>query len=217
MQVVSGAMGKETVHFQAPAASNLQKEMAAFLEWFNASPNLDLVLKAAVAHLWFLTIHPFDDGNGRIGRAMSDMLLTRADGTNRRYYSMSAQIRKERKAYYTMLERTQKGSLDVTPWMLWFLQCLHKSVNAASLQLNEVMHRSRFWQQHQYTPLNVRQTLMVNKRTDGFRGKLTTAKWAKMCKCSHDTALRDVNDLVSKGVLRKEDSGGRSTSYTLAL
>lgn len=217
MQVVSGAMGKETVHFQAPAAKYLNKEMAAFLKWFNASPNLDLLLKASLAHLWFLTLHPFDDGNGRMARALSDLLLTRADGTNRRYYSMSAQIRKERKAYYTMLERTQKGNLDVTPWMLWFLHCLHKSVKAAALQLNEVLHRSKFWQQHQDTPLNTRQSAMINKLTEGFRGKLTTSKWAKMCMCSHDTALRDVNDLVSKGVLRKEESGGRSTSYSLAL
>jgi len=215
MQVVSGAMGKEKVHFEAPNAAVLDKEMDLFLDWFNSEVKLDPVLKAAVAHLWFITIHPFDDGNGRIARAITDMMLARADESSQRFYSMSAQIRLERKEYYDMLERTQKGSLDITNWLKWFLDCLLNALNATESKLEGVLFKSYFWKTHAKTNLNDRQILMLNKLLDGFDGKLTSSKWAKIAKCSADTALRDIQDLITKDVLKKEEGGGRSTSYEI--
>jgi Fic family protein len=216
MQVISGAMGKEKVHFEAPEASLLPEEMGSFMRWFNARQNLDPVLKAGIAHLWFITIHPFEDGNGRIARAITDMQLARTDQSNQRFYSMSAQIRKERKAYYEILERTQKGSLDITAWLEWFLQCLMKSIEATEETLAAVTFKAKFWEKHTRTPLNPRQQLMLNKLMDGFDGNLTSSKWAKITKSSPDTALRDIQDLVSKQILIKTPGGGRSTAYGIA-
>jgi Fic family protein len=215
MQVVSGAMGKETVHFQAPDSDRLEAEMQKFLDWVNSSdPMLDPVIKAAMAHLWFVTIHPFDDGNGRIGRAIADMLLARADGTPYRFYSMSAQIRTERNAYYYTLEGTQ-SELDITEWLAWFLQCLDRSIANTDNTLAMVLKRKKFWDTFATEPLNERQTKMLSKLLDDFEGKLTSSKWAKITKCSQDTAIRDIQDLITKGILEKEDSGGRSTNYIL--
>jgi len=215
MQVVSGAMGKEKVHFQAPEASRLQEEMNLFIYWFNEDSSMDAVIKAALAHLWFVTIHPFDDGNGRMARAIADMQLSRADRSAQRFYSMSAQIRKERSAYYEILENTQKGSLDITAWLLWFLQCLDRAIAATNDTLAGVMRKARFWEKHAYTLLNERQQLMLNKLLDGFEGKLNSSKWAKITKTSQDTALRDIQDLMNKKILRNDEGGGRSTSYVL--
>jgi Fic family protein len=217
MQVVSGAMGKEVVHFEAPNAAELNKEMNQFLDWFNAEEKLDPVLKAAVAHLWFVTIHPFDDGNGRIARAITDMMLARSDESSQRFYSMSAQIRLERKEYYDMLERTQKGSLNITNWLKWFLDCLLNTLNTTESKLEGVLFKSHFWKTHAKTNLNDRQILMLNKLLDGFDGKLTSSKWAKIAKCSTDTALRDIQDLIKKEVLKPSEGGGRSTSYEVNL
>lgn len=215
MQVVSGAMGKETVHFQAPDSDRLETEMQKFLDWVNSTdPMLDPVIKAAMAHLWFVTIHPFDDGNGRIGRAIADMLLARADGTPYRFYSMSAQIRTERNAYYYTLEGTQ-SELDITEWLAWFLQCLDRSIANTDNTLAMVLKRKKFWDTFATEPLNERQTKMLSKLLDDFEGKLTSSKWAKITKCSQDTAIRDIQDLITKGILEKEDSGGRSTNYAL--
>lgn len=215
MQVVSGAMGKETVHFQAPDSDRLDEEMQKFLDWINSTdPMLDPVIKAAMAHLWFVTIHPFDDGNGRIGRAIADMLLARADETPYRFYSMSAQIRIERKAYYYTLEETQ-SELDITEWLAWFLQCLDRSIAATDKTLALVLGKKKFWDNFIDEPLNERQKKMLNKLLDGFEGKLTSSKWGKMTKCSQDSAIRDIQDLITKGILEKEDSGGRSTNYAL--
>jgi len=216
MQVVSGAMGKEKVHYEAPDAELLHQEMTTFLKWFNADDGMDAVLKSGVAHLWFVTIHPFDDGNGRMARALADMQLARADGDAQRFYSMSAQIRLERKEYYEILEKTQKGNLDVTEWLVWYLDWLDRALSATEKRLQGVLRKTRFWDAHAATAINERQRLMVNKLFDGFEGKLNTSKWAKIAKCSADTALRDVQDLLQKGVLRKEEAGGRSTSYVLA-
>ena len=215
MQVVSGASGRETIHFLAPDAERLQHEMEQFLEWFNHDTTNDPVLKAALAHLWFVTIHPFDDGNGRIARAIADLQLARADGSPQRFYSMSAQIRKERKEYYQVLETTQKGSLDITSWLRWFLECLNRSILATDETLAVVLHKARFWDKYAATPLNERQRIMLNKLLDGFEGKLNSSKWAKISKTSTDTALRDILDLLQKKILVKETGGGRSTSYTL--
>lgn len=214
MQVVSGAMGREVVHFQAPDSDKLDVEMQKFLDWFNATDEmLDPVLKAAIAHLWFVIIHPFDDGNGRIGRAITDMQLARADGSPHRFYSMSAQIRIERNVYYDMLEKTQKENLDLTDWLAWFLQCLDKAMSATDGTLALVMKRKRFWDNNITQSLNDRQRYMLNKLLDNFEGKLTSSKWAKMAKCSQDTAIRDIQDLISKNILEKEASGGRNTNY----
>ncbi|MEZ4849990.1 MAG: Fic family protein [Bacteroidia bacterium] len=213
MQVVSGPSGRERIHFQAPAASQIESEMARFLQWVNHENTIDPVLKAAIAHLWFVTIHPFEDGNGRIGRAISEMLLARADGVSQRYYSMSSQIRIERDEYYKNLEFTQKGTLDITDWLDWFLKCLYHALDSSDAILSRVMFKHKFWTKWAKTPLNDRQTLMLNKLLDGFKGKLNTSKWAKIAKCSRDTALRDIQDLVKKGVLVQENGGGRSTSY----
>jgi len=214
MQVVSGAMGKEKVHYEAPEAKVLDKEMKLFLDWFNNYP-MDAVLKSAVAHLWFLTVHPFDDGNGRLARAIADMQLARADGDGLRFYSMSAQIRLERNDYYDMLEWTQKDALDITKWFEWYLGCLDRSLDATDKTLKRVLNKTKFWDSHHQTGINERQRLLVNKLFDGFEGKLTSSKWAKVAKCSPDTALRDIQDLMQKGILEKEPGGGRSTSYIL--
>ncbi len=216
MQVVSGASGREKVHFQAPDADRLQEEMSRFIHWFNEDTKMDGVLKAAVAHLWFVTIHPFDDGNGRIARAIADMQLSRADESAQRFYSMSAQIRKERNAYYDVLENTQKGSMDITDWLMWFLECLNRAIKATDETLALVLKKARFWEKHAAALLNDRQQLMLNKLLDGFEGKLNTSKWAKIAKTSQDTALRDIQDLVNKEILMKEPGGGRSTSYTIS-
>lgn len=215
MQVVSGPTGKEKVHYEAPAADVLGTEMNQFINWFNEDNSMDAVIKAAIAHLWFVTIHPFDDGNGRIARAIADMQLARADGTSHRFYSMSAQIRKERKEYYNILEITQKGSLDITRWLAWFLQCLDRAIAATDETLGGVLKKARFWEKHAATTLNERQRIMLNKLLDGFEGKLNTSKWAKITKTSQDTALRDIQDLIEKQILVKEMSGGRNTSYLL--
>ncbi len=215
MQVVSGAAGKEKIHYEAPAAELLPDEINKFFHWFNTPHNTDVVLKAAIAHLWFVTIHPFDDGNGRIARAITDMLLARADGTSQRFYSMNTQIRKERNAYYSILEKTQQGGLNVTDWLEWFLECISKSLLASEEKLSTVFKKASFWKDHATTIFNNRQVLMLNKLLDGFDGKLVTSKWAKIAKCSTDTALRDMQDLMEKKVLRKEDAGGRSTNYLL--
>lgn len=215
MQVISGAYGEEKVHFEAPEASRLPNEMAAFLDWFNAANDLDPVLKSAIAHLWFVTVHPFEDGNGRVARAIADMQLARADKTAQRFYSMSAQIRLERNDYYNILEQTQKGSLDITEWLTWFLTCLGRSFDQVEDTLQQVHRKTKFWDVIGHLELNHRQHTMLNKLLDGFEGKLNTSKWAKMTKCSTDTALRDIQDLMAKGILVKEDAGGRSTSYLL--
>jgi Fic family protein len=215
IQVISGAYGKEKVHFEAPEASRLSNEMAAFLNWFNAANDLDPVLKSAIAHFWFVTIHPFEDGNGRIARAIADMQLARADKTAQRFYSMSAQIRVERNDYYDILEQTQKGSLDITEWLEWFLKCLGRSFDQVEATLQQVHRKTKFWDAIGHIELNIRQQTMLNKLLDGFEGKLNTSKWAKMTKCSTDTALRDIQDLIAKQILVKEEAGGRSTSYVL--
>jgi len=216
MQVVSGPIGREKVHYEAPAAARLDGEMVAFVDWFNGVALLDPVLKAAVAHLWFVTIHPFEDGNGRIARAIADMMLARSEGSPQRFYSMSAQIRLDRKDYYAILERTQKGDLDITAWLQWFLGCLDRAFDGAEAILANVLRKARFWEAMAAQPLNERQCKVVNRLLDGFEGKLTSSKWAALTKTSPDTALRDINDLVARGVLVKDEAGGRSTSYSLA-
>ena len=215
MEVVSGAMGKEKVHFQAPDSSLVEKEMNLFLDWFTNNEKTDLVLKAAIAHLWFVTIHPFEDGNGRITRALTDMLLAKSDKSNQRFYSMSAQIRIERKEYYEILEKTQKGNLDITEWIKWFLNCLINSLKSTDSLLVRVLFKADFWTKNSKTLINERQKKLLNKLLDGFNGKLTSSKWAKIAKCSKDTAIRDINDLIDKGILQKESAGGRSTNYEL--
>ncbi|HTA72447.1 MAG TPA: Fic family protein [Bryobacteraceae bacterium] len=216
MEVVSGPIGKQRVHFQAPAASRLDREMQAFLDWFNTKADLDPVLKAALAHLWFVTIHPFDDGNGRIARAIADMALARSENSPQRFYSMSAQIRQERDAYYNMLEQTQQGTLDITPWMEWFLGCLGRAIDGAQITLGSILGKARFWEETAGVPINDRQRLVLNRLLDGFEGKLTSSKYAQLAKCSHDTALRDILAMVERGILIRNPAGGRSTSYALA-
>jgi Fic family protein len=216
MQVVSGALGRERVHYTAPAAKLLKKEMTAFLKWFNGTDQTELVLRAGLAHLWFVTIHPFDDGNGRIARAIADMALARSEQSAQRFYSMSAQIRIERKTYYEMLENTQNAGLDITPWLEWFLDCLGRAVDSTEETLSSILQKARFWEAHAAKPINDRQRLILNKLLDGFDGKLNSSKWAKIAKCSQDTALRDILDLVNHGILVKDATGGRSTSYSLA-
>lgn len=215
MRVVSGKHGFEHVHFEAPESIRLPSEMKRFLTWANSTEEEDAVLKAAIAHLWFVTLHPFDDGNGRIARAIADLFLARADGLAQRFYSMSAQILKERNSYYTILEQTQRGSLDITPWILWFLDCLGKSIDASDELLRQILHKAEFWHIHQSTPLNGRQRQILNKVWDGFEGHLTSTKWAKITGVSQDTAMRDIQDLIAKRILRSESSGGRSTRYVL--
>jgi Fic family protein len=217
MQVVSGPIGRERVHYEAPAADRLENEMSAFLDWFNASRNgTDPVLKAGIAHLWFVTIHPFEDGNGRIARAIADLALARSENSAQRFYSMSAQIRKERNAYYDILEQTQKGGLDITDWLLWFLDGLDRAFDDAESILANVLHKARFWELHAGASFNDRQRLVINRLLDGFEGKLTSSKWATLAKVSQATAARDIDDLIALGVLQKDAAGGRSTSYSLA-
>lgn len=217
MQVVSGPIGRERVHYEAPSAHRLDGEMAGFLAWFEEESATEPVLKAAIAHLWFVTIHPFDDGNGRIARAIADMALARSEGSAQRFYSMSAQIRAERGDYYDILESTQKGDLDITTWLEWFLDCLDRAFDGTEGILASVFRKASFWEAHAATAMNDRQRAMVNRLLTGFEGKLTTSKWAKITKCSQDTALRDIDELVRHGVLAKGEGGGRSTNYLLIL
>jgi Fic family protein len=214
MQVVSGPIGRQRVHFETPPANRLDTETSRFLDWVNQASGEPPIIKAGLGHLWFVTLHPFDDGNGRIARAIGDLLLARADGPQR-FYSLSAQIQRERKAYYDILERTQKGSLDVTEWLAWFLATLQRAVEQAQHTVDAVLAKARFWRHFAGTPMNERQVKLVNRLLDGFDGKLTSSKWAAIAKCSADTALRDINELLARGVLRKSASGGRSTSYEL--
>ncbi|MBX9588499.1 MAG: Fic family protein [Hyphomonadaceae bacterium] len=216
MQVVSGPVGKERVHYEAVTAARVDGDMKAFLDWFNAEPAIDPVLKAGVAHLWFVTIHPFDDGNGRIARAIADMALARSEGSPQRFYSMSAQICLERSAYYDILEATQKADLDITRWLSWFLACLNRAFDGAEVILAGVLKTARFWEKHAGAAFNERQRDMLNRLLGTFEGRLTSSKWAKIEKCSQDTALRDITDLVERGVLKRDESGGRSTNYSLA-
>lgn len=215
VEVVSGPMGREKVHFEAPAAARVDHEMERFLHWCNQDTKIDPVLKAALAHLWFVTIHPFDDGNGRIGRAIVDLLLARSEQSPNRFYSLSAQIQKERKGYYAILEQTQKGTLEITPWIEWFLSCLGRAIGGAVSMLGGVMRKARFWEAHQTETFNERQRKILNRLLDGFEGKLTSSKWAKICKCSQDTAYRDISDLCDRKILVKNEGGGRSTSYSI--
>ncbi len=215
MQVVSGPVGRQRVHFEAPPAGGIGDEMRRFLAWLNSETPEPPLLKAAIGHLWFVTLHPFDDGNGRIARAIGDLLLARADSSPQRFYSLSAQIQRERNGYYDILERTQHGTLDVTAWLEWFLEALYRAVDTAQSTVNAVLGKSRFWQRWTGTPMNERQLKLLNRLLDGFDGKLTTSKWAAIAKCSPDTALRDIGELVALGALKKTVAGGRSTSYEL--
>lgn len=217
MQVVSGAMGKEKVHYQAPLAERVPAEMGRFVDWVNNDKDIDGVLKAAIAHLWFVSIHPFDDGNGRITRALTDMLLARSEKCSKRFYSVSVEIKASQKDYYDVLERTQRGDGDITEWLLWFLRCLEKALGTTEDALASVMHKADFWARHRDVSFNDRQRKLLNMQFDGFFGKLTSSKWAKIAKCSSDTALNDINDLIAKGILNKSHEGGRSTNYTLAV
>jgi Fic family protein len=216
MQVVSGAIGKERVHFEAPSAAVLNAEISRFIQWANEKNTIPPIIKAGIAHLWFVTIHPFDDGNGRIARAIGDLFLSRADNTPQRFYSLSAQIQQERKAYYKILEETQKGSLDITKWLGWFLGTLYRAISEAEHNLETIHYKSRFWQHWASHALNDRQIKLLHRLLDGFDGKLTSNKWSLIGKCSMDTALRDINELIALGILEKMASGGRSTSYQLA-
>jgi Fic family protein len=215
MQVVSGPMGREKVHYEAPPAKRLPDEAQRFLSWFNDPGDTDAVLVAGLAHLWFVTIHPFDDGNGRMARAIADMALARSERTGQRFYSLSAQIRAERNDYYDTLERAQKADLDITAWQAWFLGCLLRAIEGAHGTLSAVLDKARFWERFAKEPLNERQIRVLNRLLDGFEGKLSSSKWAKLANCSQDTAQRDIVDLVERGALRKEPGGGRSTSYSL--
>jgi Fic family protein len=215
MQVVSGPIGKERVHFEAPHAERIGDEMSKFFEWFEGATDVDLVMKSGVAHFWFVTIHPLEDGNGRIGRAIADMALARAERTAERFYSMSSQIEAERKEYYLRLERGQRGGMEITDWLEWFLTCLGRSVAGAEHALASVLRKARMWERINPAPVNERQRTVINRLLDGFEGKLSTSKYAKLAKCSTDTALRDIKDLVERGVLVQEEGGGRSTSYRL--
>ena len=215
MQVVSGPVGRRRIYFEAPPADRLEAETKRFFDWINRDSNEAPLLKAGLGHLWFVTLHPFDDGNGRIARAIGDLLLARADGSPQRFYSLSAQIQLERKAYYDILERTQKHSMNVTEWLAWFLDSLHRAVDQAQHTLDAVLAKTRFWQRWVMIPLNERQVKLLNRLLDGFEGKFTSSKWAAIAKCSPDTALRDIGDLLVRGVLRKNQAGGRSTSYEL--
>ncbi len=217
MQVVSGPVYRRRVHYEAPPAARLPTEIANFLQWFETFQDLDPLIKAGLAHLWFVTIHPFDDGNGRIARAIGDLALARADQSTQRFYSLSAQIQKERKDYYALLEKTQKGNLEATEWLSWFLACLLRALQEADQLLSNVLFKANFWRRWAGTPLNARQSKVINRLLDGFEGQLNNKKWAGLGKCSSDTALRDINDLVDRGMLRRTEQGGRSTSYALAI
>ncbi len=216
MQVLSGPIGRERVHFEAPKPERLEPEMAKFLAWFNAPPSIDPVLKAGISHFWFVTIHPFEDGNGRIARAIADMALARADETKERFYSMSSQIESERKEYYSELEASQRGDVDVTRWLAWFLGCLLRSIEGAEEALARVLYKAKLWQHINRRPVNDRQRTVINRLLDGFEGFLTTSKYAKIASCSPDTALRDISELLERGIIAKNPGRGRSTSYRLA-
>jgi Fic family protein len=216
MQVVSGPIGKEKVHFQAPDAARVDDEMKQFFEWFASPRALDPVLGAAVAHFWFVTIHPFDDGNGRIARAIGEMALTQADGTKDRFYSMSSGIEAQRKDYYLQLEAAQRGNLDITAWLAWFLSCLDRTIEEADTSLGSVLRKAKLWQRINPHPVNERQRKVINRMLDNFKGHLTTSKYATLAKCSNDTALRDIRELLERGIIVKNPGGGRSTSYRLA-
>ena len=215
MQIVSGGMGKEKVHYEAIEPQFVKKQMDDFLHWFNNNHSLDPVLKAAIAHFWFIIIHPFDDGNGRIARAITDMLLARAENSSERFYSMSSQILIERQAYYSILQQVQHSTGDITEWLIWFLNCLKHAIKATEQTTQNILHKAQFWKLNEQTPINERQRLMLNKLFDGFEGKLKTSKWAKITKVSTDTALRDIKDLVEKGILQETAEKGRSTNYEL--
>jgi Fic family protein len=215
MQVASGPVGREKVHFEAPAAERLETEMTAFLEWFESKQDLDPVLKAGIAHLWFVTLHPFEDGNGRIARAITDCALARADNSPQRFYSMSSRIEQERNLYYTILETTQKGPIDISHWLEWFLECLERAIDGAEVLLTAVLRKSRVWNTANQHALNARQRTVINRLLDAFHGKLTTAKYAKLAKCSRDTALRDIRELLEFGIVVQNEGGGRSTSYRI--
>jgi len=215
MQIVSGAMGKEKIHFEAVSPHLVKAEMEKFLNWINNRIHLDPVLKAAIAHFWFIIIHPFDDGNGRIARAITDLLLTRAENSPERFYSMSSQILVERKRYYEVLKKVQHSSGDITEWLEWFLRCLKNALLETEITLGKILRKAEFWSCYENTPINVRQRLVLNKLLDGFDGKLKSSKWARITKCSTDTALRDIKDLIEKGILQQEQAGGRSTNYEL--
>jgi Fic family protein len=217
MQVVSGPIGREQVHYEAPSHDRLNEEMARFIKWFNTPAKVDPVIKSALAHFWFVTIHPFEDGNGRIARAIADLALAQSEKTAQRFYSMSAQIQRERNAYYGVLERCQKGTLDIAEWIEWFLHCLQRAIAASEQTLEMVLVKAGFWKTHAGESFNERQRKVINRWLDGFEGKLTSSKWAKLTKCSQDTALRDISDLVGRHIIAKEQAGGRSTSYTLLL
>lgn len=217
MQVVSGSIGRQKVHYEAPPAARLKEEMDEFLCWFNSEQDIDPVIKAGLAHLWFVTIHPFDDGNGRIARAIGDMGLARSERSSQRFYSLSAQIQLERKEYYDLLEKTQKGDLDVTEWLTWFLACLGRAIAGAENTFGMVIAKARFWERCSGISLGERQVKLINRLLDGFDGKLTSSKWATIAKCSPDSALRDINDLIDRGILKKAEAGGRSTSYELDI
>jgi len=217
MQVVSGLMGKERVHFRAPASKQLNKEVTDFLKWFNSSNEDDAIIKSAISHFWFITIHPFDDGNGRIARAIADIQLSISDKTSQRFYSMSSQIEKQKKSYYSILEESQKGNLDITAWILWYCNCLEKALINTEESLQNVFQKAKFWELHAQTTLNKRQVFMINKLLDNFFGKLSSSKWAKMTKCSRDTALRDILYLIENDILEKENRGGRSTTYKIKI
>jgi Fic family protein len=215
MQIVSGAIGKEIVHYQAIEPNKVKYEMDKFLDWYNNENGIDAVLKAAIAHFWFIIIHPFDDGNGRIGRALTDMLLARAEGSGERFYSMSSQILIERKAYYEVLQKVQHSNGDITAWLYWFLHCLNNAMLATERTTQNIMRKVEFWKMHENTLINQRQRLIINKLFDGFDGKLQTSKWAKITKTSTDTALRDIKDLMAKGILQQTDEMGRNANYVL--
>jgi Fic family protein len=216
MQVVSGPIGKERVHFEAPEAARLEGEMKKFLTWFNARPEEDPVLRAGIAHLWFVTIHPFEDGNGRIARAIADLLLARADGTKDRFYSMSSQIEAERQEYYRELEAAQRSNVNITRWLLWFVECLDRAIDGADEGLASVLNKAKVWDRVNRRPVNDRQRTVINRMLNGFEGVLTTSKYSRLAKCSNDTALRDINELVERGILLKNAGRGRGTSYRLA-
>ena len=216
MQVVSGAIGRERVHLEASSEERVAGEMQAFLDWFNAPADTDQMLKAGLAHLWFVTVHPFDDGNGRIARAIADMTLARSEGSPQRFYSMSSQIRKERAAYYDMLERTQQGATDVSEWTHWFVGCLGRAIDGAEMTLTAVLAKARLWERLAGVPINDRQRAVISRLPGGLEGKLTTSLWAKVTRCSQDTALRDITELMERGILVRNPEGGRSTSYALA-
>ncbi len=217
MQVVSGPVGRERVHFEAPPAKKIPEESARFMEWFKQPKEIDPLLASGLAHLWFISLHPFEDGNGRIARVIADMVLAQGENSSQRSYSMSAQIRKERDAYYNMLERIQNSSLDITPWQEWFLGCLGRAIDNAHESLDEALRKARFWERYAKVPLNERQIKVLNRVMDGFDGKLTSSKWAKIAKCSQDSAGRDIKDLIERKALRKDPGGGRSTSYSIIM